>query len=206
MTYVYKEILPTINELLNISDLKKIIFLGPINNENAINQSSIRSIQKRKNKAIYPELNALLKKLCELANLKKLYIIGYASSELFLTNLPSNLSVLKLSNYDNLELINLPLCLQKIIIENNKNNIFAKKGEYDEFIKPISQDKIIVKLNNFTYCKLFYKNNMVDNNNKKVLFNIKIEKIPYNCNVIFAKSFELTFKYTELKNTFLFNH
>lgn len=193
MTCVYKEKLPTIDELLNITNLNKIIFLGPINNKNTMNQYSLRMIYKHKNKAIYPELNALLKKFCELLNLKKLYIIGYASSELFLTNLPQNLLVLKLSNYNDLELINLPSCLQKIIIENNKNNIFAKKGEFGEFMKPLSQDKIIVKLNDFTDSKLFYKNN------KKVLFNIKIEQIPHNCNVIFAKSFELTSKYMELE-------
>ena len=129
--------------------------------------------------------------------LQKLYIIGYASSELFLTNLPPKLTILKLSNYNNLELINLPSCLQKIMIENNNNNIYAKKGDFAEFIKPISQDKIIVNLNNLTDNKLFYKNNK-ENNDGKVLFNIKI-KIPYNCNVIFAKSFELTSKYIELE-------
>ena len=155
---------------------------------------SVNHVHKQTNTPTYPELNSLLKNLCELINLEKLYIIGYIANELFLTNLPPQLSVLKLSNYSDLELLNLPSCIQKIIIENNKNNIFAKKGEYENFIKPVSPDKITVNLNNYIDRKIFYFNNK-NNTDRKIIFNVTIQKIPHEFNVFFAKPFELTEKY-----------
>jgi len=185
---IYKDCIPTIEELLKCKDLKKLILIGNITPFNVLNHCSLFTIKRKRNKEIYPELNNFLKKLIMIETLEKLYIIGYVTDYLCLDNLP-HLNVLKVSIVKNLTLDNLPVTLQKLEIEPCKNNIYASKEEgAKKFFSPIDEKFVNVSINNFI------KTGEIG---KIIPFNVTIQKIPFGLEIIKRKPFELIDKYSK---------
>lgn len=192
---IYKDCIPIIEELLKCKDLKKLILIGNITPFTVLNQCSLFTIKRKRNKEIYPELNNFLKKLIMIETLEKLYIIGYATDYLCLDNLP-HLNVLKVSIVKNLTLDNLPITLKKLEIEPCKNNIYASKEKCKEgakkFFTPIDENLVNVSINNFI------KTGEIG---KIIPFNVTIPKIPFGLEIIKRKPFELIDKYSKVEIT-----
>lgn len=187
---IYKDYIPTIEELLKYKDLKKLILIGNITPFTVLNKCSISVIKRKINKEMYPELNNFLKKIIMIETLEKLYIIGYATDYLCLDNLP-HLNVLKVSIVKELTLNNLPVTLQKLEIEPCKNNIYASKGGEEgakKFFLPIDEKFVNVSINNFI------KTGEIG---KIIPFNVTIPKIPFGLEIIKRKPFELIDKYSK---------
>jgi len=66
---IYKDCIPTIEELFKYKDLKKLILIGNITPFNVLNQCSLITIKRKRNKEIYPELNNFLKKIIMIETL-----------------------------------------------------------------------------------------------------------------------------------------
>ena len=188
---IYKDCIPTIEELLKCKDLKKLILIGNVTPVTCLNQCSILAIKRKRNKEMYPELNNFLKNLNKVETLEKLYIIGYATDCLCLDNLP-HLNVLKISIVKELTLDNLPVTLQKLEIEPCKNNIYASKergeGGAKIFFTPIDEKFVNITINNFI---------KIGETGKIIPFNVTIPKIPFGLEIIKRKPFELIDKYSK---------
>lgn len=188
---IYKDCIPTIEELLKYKDLKKLILIGNITPFTVLNQCSLFTIKRKRNNEIYPELNNFLKKIIMIETLEKLYIIGYATDHLCLDNLP-HLNVLKVSIVKELTLNNLPVTLEKLEIEPCKNNIYASKERGEEnakkFFSPIDENLVNVSINNFI---------KIGTTGKIIPFNVTIPKIPFGLEIIKRKPFELIDKYSK---------
>lgn len=161
-----------------------------MNSGTKISECIMRNIRKKMKFPIYPKLYIILLNLCKLEKIEKLCIIGYITDDLILTNLP-NLKTLKLLIIKNIILDNLPTTFEKIEIEPYKNNFFGKILSRD-----IDEKFIKVKINDYTDPEEYY------NLYNKFLFNITIPHIPFNCNIVIKKPFELTEKYA-LKTEFI---